>query len=445
MNRGRVLVLALCAAAMWPGAAFAQVESHFPPRQMPPVLFPTYILALPGFEVQEVSLPLAYAREKPAETALGLRDLSKAPADARSAVELAQGGKFREAAAAGDELLKRPSDRYDEFTWDYLANAVAWSRIQLGDLKGASQAHIAAVARIEDAAVREYHRLAAAMLGAPGIPAAQMKDPAAYRSELRKVLAERLKTFERNVAAAKKNMGVAARTRHLSVFYEELRVFTAVDPEVANGQPLAAYRELADGLAVDIIPAMLRETQTRRDRVVEAFNGLIFQKDFRDWNDRIKGMWTKIRQLKRLCRMHHYLARMNLATAGESDRQFREAHALLFAVDNLSLVWQPLGLTRMIDNIPQLDLRCRVPYQETIIAPIGVTPVASGPVGVGWSRMGKMGGEWDKMTGEGWDKMDGEGWDKMNGDGWDKMDGEGWEKMDGGGWKKMDGSGWQRR
>lgn len=416
MKRGRVLGLVLGAMAMWPGAALAQVESHCPPRRMPPVLFPTWILALPGFEVQEVSSPLAYEKEKPAESALGLRDLSKAPAEARSAVELAQGGKFREAAAAGDELLRLPSDRYDDFTWDYLGNAVAWSRIQLGDLKGASQAHSAAVARIDDTAVREYHRLAAAMLDAPGVPAAQMKDAATYRNELRKALAERLKAFDRNIAAAKKNVTVAGRVRHLNVFYEELRVLAAVDPEVANGPPRAAYRELADGLVIDIIPTMLRETKARHDRLLEAFSILLPGKNFRDWNGSIKGMWTRVRQLKRLARMHHYLARMNLATGGEADRLFRETHQLLFASEDPSKVWQPLGLTRMIDGVAQLDLRRKVPYQETIVAPIGVTPAAPGSAGVGWG------------------KMDGSGWDKMDGGSWNNMDGGGWNKMDGGGW-----------
>jgi len=444
MKRGYALGVVAVVAA-WSAAAWAQVESHVPPPDRPPVLFPSWVTTLPGFEYQQVSSPLAGEKDKPKDTPGAARDLAKAGPEARAPVDLAQAGKYREAAAAGDELLKLPSARYDDFTWDYVANAVAWSRVQLGDLRGAAQAHSAAVARIEDGAVRDYHRTAAAMLETPGLAAAQVKDAAAYREALRKALADRVKAFDREITLARKNTTAVARQRYIGEFYDDLRALTACDPDLAAGAPLTAYRELADGLVLDIIPAMLRDTTQRRDRLVTLYSRLLFQKDVRDWNSGIKTLWSKIRTIKRLCRMHHYMVRLGLATGDDATRLFAEAHQLLFATDDAGKVWQPIGYTRLVDNIPQLDLRCKVPYQETTIAPIGVTALATGPQGVGWARMGDMDGSaWNKMDGNSWEKMGGGGWNKMDGSGWGKMDGNGWGKMDGNGWGKMDGNGWNR-
>ncbi|MBE3070427.1 MAG: hypothetical protein IMZ66_09360, partial [Planctomycetes bacterium] len=424
--------------AVWPVAAGAQVESHVPPADRPPALFPSWVTTLPCFECQEVSSPLARDKEKAKNTAGGRRDLSVAGPEASAPVDLAQAGKYREAAAAGGELLKLPSARYDDFTWDYVANAVAWSRLQLGDLRGAAQAHSAAVARIEDVAVRDYHRTAAAMLGAPGLAATQVKDPAAYRAELRKALANRIKVFERDIGLAKKNVTAAGRLRFIGQFYDDLRALTAADPETANGVPLAAFRELADGLVTDVVPAVLRDSVQRRDKLIALYSRLLFQRDIGDWNSGIKTMWSQIRIMKRLCRMHHYMVRLGLATGDDATRLFAEAHQLLFSPEDPSKVWQPIGYTRLIDNIPQLDLRCKVPYQETTVAPIGVTVLATGPTGVGWSRMGDMDGSaWNKMDDNSWDKMGNNGWGKMDGNGWGKMDSGRWGKMDSGRWGKM--------
>lgn len=126
------------------------------------VLFPTWVSLLPEVGCQEISAPLAH--EKAASrsgAANAVRSLSKIPKESRGAVELAQSGQYAQAATAGNALLKLPGHTYGDFTWDYLANATAWSHIQAGSLKAAERAHRAAVARIADTAVVQYHRVAA--------------------------------------------------------------------------------------------------------------------------------------------------------------------------------------------------------------------------------------------------------------------------------------------
>jgi len=92
-------------------------------------------------------------------------------------------------------------------------------------------------------------------------------------------------------------------------------------------------------------------------------------------------------------------------------------------------VWQPIGLARIVNDVPQKDLRRRVPWQETKIAPIDAAlAIFTNESKSGWRKP-------EKMTSDGFRKMDGGGFRKMEG-GWQKMGDQGWQKMNSGGWTR---------
>ena len=162
------------AVVSWSGVALGQVESHCLPPQQPASLFPTWVLELPPVESQEVSAPLTHERAAANGKAPKAKSLDDTPVECRTVVRLAQDGKYREADEVGSPLLKLPGRQYDDYAWDYVANAVAWARVQNGNLKGAAEAHLAAAARITDKSVIQYHRAAAKALSGTSKTPAQM-------------------------------------------------------------------------------------------------------------------------------------------------------------------------------------------------------------------------------------------------------------------------------
>ena len=421
MKRTVRIATVLAALAALTGTVAAKVESRCLPPEMPIVLFPTWVSLLPEVGCQEISAPLAHERAASRSgAAKAVRSLSKIPKESRAAIELAQSGQYTQAATAGNALLKLPGRTYGDFTWDYLANATAWSHIQAGSLKGAEGAHRAAVARIADTAVVQYHRVAADVLRDTKKSAQQLKDYATYQDEMREGLVDRVKTFEENAQLARKVRSAEARLRRLKAAYTELRVLVAADPDIGNASAKATFRKGADGLAGDVIPVLLGEARRASDRLVALYPQMLPEHKFRQWNTEIRTLWNSVRHVKRLCRMHDYLARLKLATRGESERLFRQAHQLLFVPDNARMVWQEIGHACLLNGIAHRDLRRKVPYQETPIAPIGVTP-GGATVTAGWK----------KMDGDNFEKMDG----KMEGGQFEKMDG----KMQKGQFEKMDG------
>jgi len=422
----------LAALAALTGTVGAKVESRCLPPDMPKALFPMWVSRLPGADCQEYSAPLAHEMAKSqsgaAEKVTGLSNMADGP---RAAIELAEAGKYAQAATAGQALLKLPGHWYGDFAWDYLANATAWSHIQSGSLKGAESAHRAAVARVFDTAVIQYHRITADVLCETRKSPEQMKDYATYQAQVREGLVDRVRKFEENAQLARKVRSAEARLRYLRAAYDELRVLVAADPEIGNSSARATFREAADGLVGEVAPAILNEARQVRDRLVAVYPQMLPEHKFDRWNTEVQTLWDRVQHVKRICRMHDYLARLRLATRGEAERIFREAHQLLFAPDDPGKVWQEIGHARILNGIAHKDIRRKVPYQETRIAPIGVTP-GGATATAGWK---KMDGEMQKMDGE-MQKMDGE-MKKMDG----KMDNK-FKKMDGkmeNKFKRMDG------
>jgi len=428
------LWLALAMLAVPSGIAAAKVESRCLPPEMPKTLFPTWVLRLPPVESQEISAPL-HAPNARNGSAKAVTDLAGMAKEARAAIDLANDGKFREAAMAGGALLKMPSHWYGDYTWDYLANATAWSHIQTGSLKGAENAHLAAVARVVDSAVLQYHRLAAEMLGETGKSARQLKDYPAYRDEITNHLASHLANYERNIKMASQSPLAPARERCLKEAYDHLRVITAADPDKGNELARTSFRDAADGLIKVIAPALLAEARKARDALIQAYTDLLFERQWRTWNSGVTTLHNRVRHVKRVCRIHDYLARAKLANSNDADQIFRQAHRLLFADDGTRLVWQELGDMIVLNGITQKDLRRKVPWQETKIAPFGRVAGSEPPPQVGWETMGTMDGKMQGMNGDGFNKMDDGGFKNMRGDGFKNMGGDGFKKMGGDGFK----------
>jgi hypothetical protein len=207
------------------------------------------------------------------------------------------------------------------------------------------------------------------MLSRPGLVAGPLKDYAAYKAEVQKVLAERVEDFRKTAMADKKLPLEAVRLGSLRDAYTKLRVLAAFDAGTAKQEINTTYASAAQGLVNDVIPPRLAEGGRIRGAMEDRIR--TFVKDFNEWNSAVATLRLRVREIKRLCRTHDYLVRMNLAKAGGADRLFGEAHGLLFA-NEPDHVWQELGRVRVVNNIRQEDIRTKVPYQETLITPMGV-------------------------------------------------------------------------
>jgi len=377
-------VVAVLLAA--PGAARGQIESHCLPEHLPMGIFPSWVLNGPDLACREVSAPLAHEKRDPGpeerddsdiRKMLGLKAEPKGKADARSlsamfpearrVIQQAEAGRYRDAADAGDRLLRSPSERYNDYTRDYVANATAWSFIQLGQVGAAVEAHNLAAGRIRDTAVAFYHRLAAAALKETTKSPAQLKDKGTYRTVLREQLVERYKAFDRCLELAKSVRSAARRIENLKDAYDHLRVIMATDPGVAKDKAIPAFRNAADTLCTESISDILNEARQVRDGLARMYQKRFKRDQFGTWNGKVRLLQGKVRDVKKFCRMHDYLRRMGLASSRESARLFREAHGLLFAPGKGKQVWNPtlgyrIGIAR--------ELRKVIPADETTIQPM---------------------------------------------------------------------------
>jgi hypothetical protein len=418
--RARILVLAAAAGLCFAPAARGQIGSHSLP-QMPPALAPTWVMNRPALESQEVSAPpLERLKPPPAGAdgrpdAVTLDDICKEP---REAIRLAESGKFKEAVEMGRPLLSLSREKYRDYTWDYLANAVAWSAVQTGDLKMAAGAHSAAAGRIDDPAVAEYHRLVIAMLDQTKKSPAELKDNAAFQAEVRKGLADRQAALVPLAAAAEKDRLGEPLVRHLRDAYEKLRVLVATDPETAGKEPLAAFRKAAQALTGQVIPPAVAEAQRMHQRLDHVSNhgyhdqGLR-QAEWTNYNGDVGLLWVKVQEIKRLCRLHDHLVRQNLADPGDAAKFFQQAHACLFTLSDGNQVWQKIGQMRVINQIVHMDVRPRVPWQETRITPWGIpfsgelaSPPGLKPMDPMDDSMQRMDGKPGRMDGQ-MQRMDG--------------------------------------
>jgi hypothetical protein len=369
------------AAAIAPPAA-AQIDSHCIPPEMPATLFPNWVAQLPPLESQEMSAPLLTdtnkSRTAPAAKTAGTQgapdatDLAAMCKEPREAIRLAEAGRFLEAARAGDALLEGPRDRYRDFTWDYLANATAWSFIQTGDLLGATRAHTAAAARLDDLAVSEYHNRIAKMLSSPGRTAASLKDYAAYKAEVQKLIDERSEALKKAALPGSKIVLEKVRVGTLNDAYRILRVIAAFDKGAAKQEAKNTFVPAAQGLVNDVLPARFHEGEEILAVMDKRMDQWLHLNEYKEWNGAVEALWLKVREIKRLCRMHDYLARMDLADKGGDEQFFTQAHGLLFVPKEPTKVWQEMGHTRTVNNISQWDIRIKVPYKETLITPMGV-------------------------------------------------------------------------
>jgi len=367
--------------------AVARIESRCLPPNRPKDLFPQWVTVV-SYACQEMTP----SRDPGPGAALdgrvkSVRSLGEMPEAPREAIRLATAGKYREAVAAAEPILKLESTRHADYTWDYLANAAAWASIQLGDPKGASRAHSAAAVRIIDVDVAEAHRAMAAMLDETTRPAAELKDYAVFQEEMRKTLAGRIKQFTVSVELAQKAYSAAARQRYLERAWADLRVLLAAEPETGRQLTDTAFRPAADGIVAEILPGLLGHVRAAQRDLDPIFRSILKERDFPKWNQAVQTLRGCVRDAKSFCRMYEHLAQMGLATrGGASDQYFAQAHQALFAEGD-QLVWQEMGKRHLINGIMHYDIRRRVPWQETAIAPLGVVPGSEAPPPVGFHKM----------------------------------------------------------
>jgi len=379
----RLLVALLVAL---PAAAAGQVESHCLPETRPAGMLPSWVLNTPAVSSRQVSAPLAHekrnqgpweADDSDIRRMLGLETKSAGRADARSlstmmpearrVVEQARSGTYRAAAEAGDRLLRSPPGRYGDYTWDYVAGATAWSHVQLGQMGAAAAAHDLAAARISDTAVAAYHRVASAALKKAAQSPGRLKDPAAYRKALREQLVDRYKVFHRHLELAKSVGSAPRRIANLQEAYKQLRVLLATDADFAQQKALPAFREAADTLCTEAIPDILDSGRQIHRQLSQAQVTPIKGHMWVTWVRLVNSLWDKVREAKRVCRIHDYLRRMGLASSRESERLFREANGLLFTPGSRRHIWNPRGGQH---GPVSRDIRKVIPCDETQIRPM---------------------------------------------------------------------------
>lgn len=378
------LLMALLAAL--PVTAVGQVESHCLPETRPAGMLPSWVLNTPAVYSRQVSVPLAHekrnqgpweADDSDIRRMLGLETKAAGRADARSlsammpearrVVEQARSGTYRAAAEAGDRLLRSPPGRYADYTWDYVANATAWSHVQLGQVGAAAAAHDLAATRIRDTGVAAYHRVASAALKKATASPGRLKDPAAYRKALREQLVDRYKAFHRHLELAKSVGSAPRRVDNLREAYKQMRVLMATDPDFAEREALPTFREAADSLCTGPIPDILDGGQQIHRQLSQTLVAGIKGRMWVTWVRLVNHLWDRVREAKRVCRIHDYLRRMGLASSRESERLFREANGLLFTRGSRWRIWNPRGGQH---GPVSRDIRKVIPCDETQIRPM---------------------------------------------------------------------------
>ena len=427
-NRVRTCVAVLMAVSL-ASAAWGQVESHMPSKQLPDRLMPGWVSGAPWYAEREVAAVPPPGQANPSVFALTAgQSAAVMPDDAREVIRLAEGRQWAQAAEAGQAVLQKPLTEFDDYAWDYVANATAWALIQTGKVDEAAGAHTAAAARFRDNEMRVAHRLIAVALGQTEKKAAQLQKSDVYRDEIRDRVGDRIQKVKDFAKAAKESSSANSLVFRLSQAYGELRVLGIVDPDLGKQLIENHFKPTADVLVATIVPAELKKGEAIVKALETQWGDRMPNKEYGKWNATVNALWNQVKEIKRVCRIHHHLAGLDLAGSREAAQLFKQAHDLLFVPGTKDLVWQQVGESHMINGIGQKDLRRRVPWQETDIAPIGVAVA---------SRSGESSAGFKKMDGDSFKKMEGDGFKKMDG-GFKKMDGDGFKKMDGG-FKKMDG------
>jgi len=350
----------------------AQVESHTLPGSIPRTLLPPYVTRLPKRATRELSASLL-VEEKATGTGAtisggstddalkllegdsgssssgggGTKDVGNPNAGTLAdmsglsgkVVGHAKAGKFKEAAEIGEELLQLKTETFNDFVWDYVANATAWSHVQLRDFSAAAEAHRAARKHVREPAVKGYHEKAAALLGravprgADDTRAAEMagklKDPEQYRRLLLKEVQPQLKLVKRGLTQIRDARTAEFRINSVKTTYVNLRFVYAVDSEMGR-QLLAEFKAANDALITDAASRILQKGRSEHADVVRWQYVPLKPSQIPKWNTQVKELWGCIRQTKRLCRVYDYLSRLGLAGSANARSSFDAAHDLLY-------------------------------------------------------------------------------------------------------------------
>ena len=391
--------LVVAAAVMGPaGFAWGQVESHFLPREWPVKLLPSYVENLPTVGTRQLTTPLLHEKVAegkvsvdPAEIDRILRtDEDGKPAkqghrDATTFSEMCTGprkviektfrGQHDEAVEAGRPLLARSKGAYGDFTWDFLANAVAWSLIQQEKYEEAEAVHRSIASYLSDADVRRYHiRYAGAIREVLKPDAKQpadarrpkpedLKKPAMIPAMLRRGLRDEVTQVKRSLELMGKAKTVSSRLGNMNVAYGNLRFLMAIDPEVA-GALLKEFKAQADTLVTDTADRLLKRAASQREHMERLERTkAIRRSDYKWWNVEVGKLWGLVRETKRLCRIHNYLERLNLTGSACVEGPFNQAHDLLFAPGTRDKVYRLVGGR----TFGGLDMRRRGPAADLMV------------------------------------------------------------------------------
>jgi hypothetical protein len=381
------------AATLSAGYAAAQVQSHVLPADLPTAILPPSVTETPKHTSKELSVPLV-AEERPRGTggspgsgktdapavrdgALdllegkkpesgsssgggGVGDLGNANATTlaemtgspRQVVDLLEKGKLAEAAALGRKLLALEPGIYNDFVWDYVAEATAWAAALSGDFVGAAEAHRAGQERVRDPAVKNYHDKAATLMSrgqakdASDAAAREMAAKLVLPESWRQLVLEQVATEQRNARRAIEQMQsartVEARLNNIKVAWANLRFVYAADPK--TGRDLVVeFKAAADALIVDTEASLLDEARKQHAEVARLQHVPMKPSQIPMWNEQVRKLWGAISEVKRVCRIHDYLSRQTLASPGAAQTAFDAAHQLLYEPGSRGYVYKLMG------------------------------------------------------------------------------------------------------
>lgn len=362
MRRLTIVWTSLLALAFGAAGLQGQVQSHWLPNAWPWDLLPRYVSEPPAAWNQQMAAPLWYEQQAgQAATKVATDTLNEVlsgdtnsstkqgRADAttlgdmlaaqREVVQLAQAAKWAEAAESGRKLMDKPKETCGDYTWDFLASAVAWSLIQTGNYQAAAEVHRAAVAAIVDADLKQFHRRTAGAIGevlkggdknAPQPKPEELKDAARLQGILRKGLAEEARQTMVSIEKVKTGKTVDIRLSNLLVAYKSLRTIQAVDPVVTQ-RLIGDFKAAADSLVTDSAAVVLKQAAAQHEKLQVLERTPMRASAVNQWNDEVRKLWASLAEVKRLCRIHSYLERLGLAGAADRDTPFKAAHELLYA------------------------------------------------------------------------------------------------------------------
>lgn len=389
MRNGTVLAVACAAILCVAGGSLGQIESHLPPDDMPEEMLPPWVENLPPYETHELRPPLreevearkeamtdAFRGTAPAgprlrRTARPAETLTEMQQKPRAVIRLAEAGRWKEAAEAAEKLFdERPAPPYGDFTWDYVANAAALAHIHLGRPEAAIDVHKSVQKRLQDPALRAFHRLEAEWLAKSEAAAAKLKQPGALASARRRAMDEELRAFEELADEVREAKTPAEAVDRLEAAYAKLRFVVTVQPSMRAELVRNHFRPAANSLVTDMFRRLETKANYIHKYLEEASKGIIRQRQWPAWNRKVTSLYLLVAEMKRCCRTQNYLGRVGLADSGRAEPRFHKANRLLFVQDQPGQVWQPLGRKRRFDTFTGRDVRMHVPYSETPVRPM---------------------------------------------------------------------------